>query len=84
MAEYDTFIEEDFETLKEDTERLGIMRDLSPGKRKYRCFRARFIVSKDESKYEDRLWIRLGRGQLVDRPCSVRIVSVVDPLEAIR
>ena len=33
------------------------------------------LLSKSESKYPDRLWIRLGRGQLQEKPWSVKILK---------
>lgn len=79
---YDTFIQKDFEELKEDEEIVGVIRDLSPGKKKYKGIYARFRVSKDPDKYPNILWIRLGRGQLVDRPCSMEVIEIIDPFKA--
>jgi len=78
MGEYDTFINKNFEDVMEDEEITGVIRDLTPGKKKYKGFYARFQVSKDPNKYPERLWIRLGRGQLVDRPCSMKIIEFID------
>jgi hypothetical protein len=80
MAEYDTFINKNFEDLKDEEEIVGVIRDLTPGKKKYKCLCARFVISKDPNRYPDRLWIRLGRGQLVkDHPCSVKILELLKP-----
>ncbi|MCS7280597.1 MAG: phenylphosphate carboxylase subunit gamma [Desulfobacterota bacterium] len=76
---YDTFITKDFEELKEDEEITGVLRDLSPGKTKYKGIYAKFRISKDPAKYPNTLWVRLGRGQLVDKPCSVMILEEVKP-----
>lgn len=78
MAEYDTFIATDFAVMKEDEEVLSVIRDLAPGKMKYRSTHAKFKVSKDPKKYPDTLWIRLGRGQLVPTPCSIQVIEFVD------
>ncbi|HEY3278562.1 MAG TPA: phenylphosphate carboxylase subunit gamma [Syntrophorhabdaceae bacterium] len=75
MAEYDTYINTDFADLKEDVELTGVIRDLAPGRRKYRSTYARFMVSKTADKYKDKLQVRLGRGQLVDTPCSIEVIE---------
>lgn len=78
---FDTFIQKNFEELLENEEIVGVLRDLSPGRKKYRGFYASFRVSKDPDKYPNILWIRLGRGQLVDKPCSMEIVEIIDPFK---
>ncbi|MCX8022456.1 MAG: phenylphosphate carboxylase subunit gamma [Syntrophorhabdaceae bacterium] len=78
MAVYDTFISKDFKDLAEDEEIIGVIRDLTPGKSKYRGKYAKFVVSKDENKYPERLWIRLGRGQLIEKPCSMKILEEIN------
>lgn len=80
MAVWDTFIAKDFKDMQEDQEIVGVIRDLTPGKKKYRSTYARFVVSKDAKKYPETLWVRLGRGQLIETPCSIRIdefISVI-------
>jgi len=78
--EYDTFILSDPALLSEDQEMELIVRDLTPADRKYkyRSFYASVLVSKSESKYPDRLWIRLGRGQLQEKPWSIKILKEVN------
>jgi len=78
MATWDTYIESDFKDMAEDEERVAVIRDLTPGKRKYRSLYARIRVSKDPKKYPETLWVRLGRGQLVETPCSVEILGTVN------
>jgi len=80
MKEYDTFILSDPETLMEDQEIELILRDLTPSDRryKYRGFYAKALLSKSESKYPDRLWIRLGRGQLQEKPWSIKILKEIN------
>lgn len=78
MAVYDTYIATDFSAMKEDEEVFGVIRDLAPGKAKYRATHAKFKASKDPKKYPDTLWIRLGRGQLVPTPCSIQVIEFVD------
>lgn len=78
--EYDTFILTDLSAVPEDQEMMIIVRDLNPEDRryKYRSFYAIAKVSKSESKYPDRLWVRLGRGQLQEKPWSILIIKEVN------
>ncbi len=78
--EYDTFILTDLETFPEDQEMEMIVRDLNPPDRryKYRSTYAIALVSKSESKYPDLLWVRLGRGQLQEKPWSIKIIKEVN------
>lgn len=78
MAVWDTFILKGFSELLEDEEWVAVIRDLAPGKAKYRSSCARIKVSKDPNKYSERLWVRLGRGQLIETPCSMQIMEFVD------
>jgi hypothetical protein len=78
MTVYDTFILKEFKDLREDEEMVSVIRDLTPGKRKYRSTYARIKVSKDAKKYPDTLWVRLGRGQLIDTPCSMKVIEFID------
>jgi len=78
--EFDTFILTDPATVPEDQELELIVRDLTPPdiRYKYRGSFVRCMLSKSESKYPDRLWIRLGRGQLQDKPWSIKILNEVN------
>lgn len=78
--EYDTFILTELSQVPEDQEMELIVRDLTPADRryKYRSFYAAAIVSKSESKYPDLLWVRLGRGQLQEKPWSIKIIKEVN------
>lgn len=78
--EFDTFLLQDPATFIEDQEVELIVRDLKPEDRrtKYRSFFARARVSKSSSTYPDLLWIRLGRGQLLEAPWSVEILAEVN------
>jgi phenylphosphate carboxylase gamma subunit len=75
--EYDTFILTDPAMVPEEKEMELIVRDLTPADRryKYRSIYVTALVSKSESRYPDRLWIRLGRGQLQEKPWSVKILE---------
>ena len=77
IKEYDTFLLTDPMTVPEDNEMELILRELTPKDRryKYRSFYAMALVSRSEAKYPDRLWIRLGRGQLQEKPWSVKIIK---------
>ena len=75
--EYDTFLLTDPARMPEEQEMELIVRDLTPADKryKYRSFFATAQVSKSESKYPDVLWIRLGRGQLQEKPWSIKILE---------
>jgi phenylphosphate carboxylase gamma subunit len=75
--EYDTFVLTDPAMVPEEKEMELVVRDLTPADRryKYRSIYVTALVSKSESKYPDRLWIRLGRGQLQEKPWSVKILK---------
>jgi phenylphosphate carboxylase gamma subunit len=80
--EYDTFILTDLASVPEEQEMELIIRDLTPGDRRYK-YRSTYVtalVSKSESKYPDRLWIRLGRGQLQEKPWSIKILKELNKL----
>jgi len=81
--EYDTYVLTDPALVPEDKETEIILRDLTPSDRryKYRSFFASALVSRDESKYPDRLWVRLGRGQLQETPWSVKVVREVNKFQ---
>jgi phenylphosphate carboxylase gamma subunit len=78
--EYDTFVLTDLASVPEEQEIELIVRDLTPADRRYK-YRSTYVialVSRSESKYPDRLWIRLGRGQLQEKPWSVKILRELD------
>ena len=81
--EYDTYILTDPALVPEDKETEMILRDLTPSDRryKYRSFFASAAVSRDESKYPDKLWVRLGRGQLQEKPWSVKVIREVNKFQ---
>jgi len=81
--EYDTYVLTDLALVPEDKEMEMILRDLTPSDRryKYRSFFASAMVSRDDSKYPDKLWVRLGRGQLQEKPWSVKIVKEVNKFQ---
>ena len=80
--EYDTFILTNPEMVPEEKEMEMIVRDLTPADRKYK-YRSSYVialVSRSESKYPDRLWIRLGRGQLQEKPWSIKVLTELNKL----
>jgi phenylphosphate carboxylase gamma subunit len=81
--EYDTYVLTDPASVPEDKEMEMILRDLTPSDRryKYRSFFASVKVSRDDKKYPDELWVRLGRGQLQEKPWSVKIIKEVNKFE---
>ena len=81
--EYDTYVLTDLALVPEDKEMEMVLRELTPSDRryKYRSFFASAMVSRDEGKYPDKLWIRLGRGQLQEKPWSVEIVKEVNKFQ---
>jgi hypothetical protein len=51
------------------------LRDLNPGRRKYRGINVRAVVSRPPRPGEPTLWIRSVVGLRDPQPCSVRIVE---------
>lgn len=78
--EYDTFLLQDPAGVPREQELELIVRDLTPADRrlKYRSFYANARVSKSKDALEDLLWIRLGRGQLLDEPWSIQIIEEIN------
>lgn len=81
--EYDTFVLTDLALVPEDQEMELIVRDLTPGDRryKYRSAYVSAILSRSETKYPDQLWIRLGRGQLQEKPWSLKILKELNKFQ---
>jgi hypothetical protein len=81
--EYDTYVLTEPSLVPEEKEMEMILRDLTPSDRryKYRSFFASAMISRDEAKYPDKLWVRLGRGQLQEKPWSVKIVKEVNKFQ---
>jgi hypothetical protein len=81
--EYDTYVLTDLALVPEDKETEMILRDLTPSDRryKYRSFFASAMVSRDGKKYPDKLWVRLGRGQLQEKPWSVKVIKEVNKFQ---
>jgi len=81
--EYDTYVLTDLASVPEDKETEVVLRNLTPSdpRYKYRSFFASALLSRDESKYPDKLWVRLGRGQLQEKPWSVKVVREVNKFQ---
>lgn len=58
------------------------IRTLNPGIHKYTYQRVKCEVSSVLDRYDDRLQVRLGRGQLSDRKFSIRVVEQVQRMPA--
>lgn len=80
MKEYDTFILTDLAEVREDVELEMLIRDLAPGRKKYHYEFVKALISKDPNKYPGRLWPRLGRGQWVGQPWSIKKLGTVDKI----
>jgi len=73
-SEYETFVR-DRARLLSGREVVLTLRDLAPGRRKYRGINARCVISPTPRPGEPRLWIRSVVGLRDPQPCSVRIVE---------
>ena len=72
--EYETFARNP-ERVLSVREVVVTLRDLSPGRRKYRGINVRAVVSRPPRPGEPTLWIRSVVGLRDPQPCSVRIVE---------
>lgn len=81
MKEYDTFILQDLDEFPEGEHEM-VIRELTPEDRrkKYRYLFVKALISKDPGRYPDRLWPRLGRGQWVGKPWSIKVLEIRDPI----
>ena len=73
-AEYEAFVREVVATTSGAPVVLTL-RDLTPGKKKYRGLNVRAIVSRPPKPDEPRLWLRSVVGVRYPQPCSVRILE---------
>lgn len=80
MTEYDSFFDTELTEVTQDTEGEMVVRDLTPGRAKYRCEYVTAKISSDPDRYPDRLWPRLGRGQWVGQPWSVQMSAKVEKI----
>ena len=72
--EYETFVR-DTAGILSGRECVLTLRDLTPGRSKYRGVNVRAVVSRPPCPGEPILWIRSVVGRKDSQPCSVRIVE---------
>ena len=73
-TEYETFVR-DAARILSGKERVMTLRDLTPGRQKYRGLNVRAVVSRPPRPGEPTLWLRSVGGLKDPKPCSVRIVA---------
>lgn len=73
-SEYETFVR-DRASILSGREVVLTLRDLTPGRKKYRGVNVRCAVSRVPRPGEPLLWIRSVVGLRDSEPCSVRIVE---------
>ena len=73
-SEYETFVRDPARILS-GREVVLTLRDLTPGRKKYRGVNVRCVVSRTPRPGEPVLWIRSVVGLRDPEPCSVRIVE---------
>lgn len=74
--EYETFVRDAARILSGE-ERVLTLRELAPGRRKYRGVNVRAVVSRPPRDGEPTLWLRSVVGVRDPEPCSVRIVETL-------
>lgn len=72
--EYETFVRDAAHVLS-GRECVLTLRDLTPGRQKYRGVNVRAVVSRPPRPGEPTLWLRSVVGLKDPQPCSVRIVA---------
>lgn len=78
--EYDTFVLKSLSELVEGKELELLIRDLTPGPRKYEGKFVKAIVSSSADEFSDRLWIRFQKGQLHPQPWSIKIIEEISKI----
>ena len=73
-TEFETFVRDSSRVLS-GREVVLTLRDLGPGRKKYRGVNVRAVVSRPPRAGEPRLWLRSVVGIKNPEPCSVRIVE---------
>jgi hypothetical protein len=73
-TEYEAFVRDPHATLSGRPVVLSL-RDLTPGRKKYRGVNVRAVVSRPPKPGEPALWLRSVVGIRDPQPCSVRIVE---------
>lgn len=75
-TEYETFVRDAAAVLSGRPVVL-VLRDLSPGRKKYRGLNVRAVVSRPPKGGEPVLWLRSIVGNRDPQPCSLRIVDTL-------
>ena len=81
MNQWEVFVMDPAE-LAEDQDLELTLRTLNPGIHKYTYKRVKCRVAAAPDRFEDRLQVRLGRGQLSDRRFSIRVIEEVPRIPA--
>lgn len=74
MAEYEAFLR-DLDELQEGRELALTLRELAPGRRKYRARHVRALLSSTPGALPDTLWVRSKTGVRLPQPWSMRIAQ---------
>lgn len=79
--EYQTFVA-DLDSIPEEREVEMVIKDLTPGPRKYDSSRVKAIVSKSANKFPDGdlLWVRSEVGALYPEPWKIKIIETLPDL----
>jgi phenylphosphate carboxylase gamma subunit len=75
--EYDTFLLNDLSDLVEGKDIELLIRDLTPGPRKYEGKFVRARVSSSTDEFADRLWMRFQKGQVHPEPWSIKVIEEI-------
>ncbi|MCK0513186.1 phenylphosphate carboxylase subunit gamma [Aromatoleum buckelii] len=76
MNQWEVFVN-DLGELSEGKDLELTVRTLNPGMHMYTYKRVKCKVSSELEQFEDRLQVRLGRGQLSDKKFSIRVVEEI-------
>ncbi len=69
---------EDPERITEQLELTLTIRDMEPGRRKYRAINVTAVISPGEIPESDVLWVRYPNGLLMHQPWSIKIVKELE------
>lgn len=83
MKEYMAWIE-DPDKIKGEKELTLTLRDLAPGREKYRARKVVAIVSPKSMPQSDILRVRYENGRLIPEPWAIKIVREVEDFYAVR
>lgn len=79
VQEYEAFVR-DRQRAVSGREVVLTLRDLTPGRHKYRGLNVRAVISETPVAGEPRLWLRSVVGTRDTEPCSVRIIEELAPV----